>query len=523
MTSLTSMREWRALQADAERLRGTHVRELFDADSGRAQRMTLRLESLLFDFSKQRVDDATLERLLDLARACELPAHVARLFSGAQVNLTEARPAQHVDMRAEAPGAAVAATRARAAAFAAAVNGGLLCGATGWPIRNIVNLGIGGSDLGVRLVTEALRSCGNPQVHVEFVSGNDPAVLRPLLTRLWAPGTLFVVASKSFTTPETLDNARIARDWLVERLGSVDAAAQHMVAVTSAPAAAQAFGIPPEQIFPVPEGVGGRYSVWSPFGLAAACRVGTQAFDELLAGARAMDEHFATAPLARNLPVIMALVGIWNINFLGAESLAILPYSRLLERLPAYLQQLEMESNGKRVRGDGTPVDYHTAPIVWGGVGPDSQHAFHQLLYQGTRLVPMDFIVPFGGREDGGSKLAENAFAQSAALMAGHDGTPGDGLAAHRACPGNQPSSTLLFPRLTPRLLGMLLALYEHKVYAQSCIWGINAFDQFGVELGKRLARRLAARDGGPAVDASTRALMAASRPQAKPVAQGDG
>lgn len=536
MMPLTQTPEWQALAAHRDRVAPRHLNDLFAADPQRFFRLSLRAADILFDFSKQRLAPDSLQLLVRLAEARDVAGFIRRMCAGDSVNFTENRAALHVALRAERPysvaGEAVLpqvqATRARMRELAHALGSGLRRGATGRSIRSIVNLGIGGSDLGPRMATQALGGCADPRLAVRFVANIDPAEFTTAVHDLDPAETLFVVSSKTFTTQETMANAGAARAWLAAALGSEQAAGRHFVAISNNLQAAAAFGIERENCFAMPEWVGGRFSMWSAIGLPIACAIGMDNFDEMLAGARDMDEHFLAAPLAGNLPVLMALVGIWNINFLGAESLAVIPYSHRLGLLPAYLQQLEMESNGKRVTAQGAPVDCATAPILWGMAGTVGQHAFHQLFYQGTRLTPIDFIVPVGDAGPEQEALVANALAQGAALMKGKTGdeardellAAGRGpreaerLAPHLVCPGNQPSSTLLMPGLTPRTLGSLIALYEHKVAVQGCIWGVNSFDQWGVEHGKQMARELLPRmlAGDGDFDASTRGLLAAVR-----------
>ncbi len=536
MTPLTQTPEWQALAAHRDDLAPRHLNEFFAADPRRFQCLSLAAAGLLYDFSKQRLLPETLARLVRLAEARDLAGFLRRMAGGEAINFTENRAALHIALRAERPyrvGAEdvlpqVQAIRVRLRELAGAVRSGSRRGATGRPIRSIVNLGIGGSDLGPRMATQALEAYAEPRLAVRFVANIDPADLAGTLRDLDPAETLFVVSSKTFSTQETLANARAARAWLAAALGSEQAAGAHFIAITNNLAAAAAFGIGPENCLAMPEWVGGRFSLWSAIGLPLACAIGMERFEDMLAGARAMDEHFLDAPFAANMPVLMALIGLWNVNFLGAESLAVLPYSHRLGLLPAYLQQLEMESSGKRITREGAPVDYATAPILWGMAGTVGQHAFHQLFYQGTRLTPIDFVVPVGEAGPEQEALVANALAQGAALMRGKSvaearaqllaagRTPEEAvrLAPHLACPGNQPSSTLLMPALTPRTLGSLIALYEHKVAVQGCLWGINSFDQWGVEHGKQMAREilpglLAGEDG---FDASTRGLLAAMR-----------
>ncbi|GAB4181513.1 MAG: glucose-6-phosphate isomerase [Rhodocyclaceae bacterium] len=533
--TLQRLPQWQALLAHRDRIAPLHLRSLFAEDPKRFERFSLTACDLLADFSKQRIDAHAIGLLLELAQARQLSEGMRRMAAGERINYTEGRAALHIALRAATPccvdGAevtgSVRATLDRVLRLAEQIRAGTLAGANGRPIRHVINLGIGGSDLGPRMATRALARFADPRIAVDYVANVDPAELAAVLARADPAETLFILSSKSFTTVETLTNARTARAWLCARLGSERAIASHFVAVTNNLAAAARFGIPASACFELPEWVGGRYSMWSAIGLPLACAIGSAGFRALLEGARAMDEHFLATPPERNLPVWMALVGIWNIDFLGAATLAVLPYSHALGELPAYLQQLEMESNGKRVGRDGNAVAVDTAPIVWGGAGTVGQHAFHQLFYQGTHITPIDFVVPAGQAGEAQDALVGSALAQSAALMLGRTGEEARAelaarklppeevarLAPHLVCPGNQPSTTLLFPSLTPAALGSLVALYEHKVFVQGWIWGINSFDQYGVELGKQMARSIAlAEAGGARPDASTEGLTQALR-----------
>jgi glucose-6-phosphate isomerase len=441
------------------------------------------------------------------------------MFAGDPINNTEGRAVLHAALRAKG-GAfpegrdvmpAVEDARERMRRFVEEALRGALKGADGRAITDIVNIGIGGSDLGPRMLSRALRKFRRPGPRLHFVANLDPADLEATLAGL-APGTtFFIVASKTFATAETLDNAARARAWLRAGLGESADVSRHFAAVTANVRAATALGIVPDRVFPLWDWVGGRYSVWSAVGLPAALTAGMDAFEELLEGARAMDAHFRSAPPERNMPAVLALLEIWCVNFLGAQTRAVIPYCEDLRDFPGYLQQLEMESNGKRIDRDGNEVDYATAPVVWGAVGTPSQHAFHQLLHQGTHLIPVDFIVigQDGASSAGQAALAANALAQSSALAFGNPAPD----APHKALPGDRPSSTLLLKRLTPRALGELIALYEHKVFVEGAIWNLDSFDQWGVEHGKVLARTLLPRliEGGEAaeLDSSTRALLA--------------
>ncbi|MBK7658073.1 MAG: glucose-6-phosphate isomerase [Betaproteobacteria bacterium] len=486
---------WTALAAHRDSLAGTRIESLFDADPGRAAAFTFPFAGLSVDFSKQRLDAATLERLVALARERELAAAVERLFTGAEVNPTEGRPALHTAVRGEehvvVDGADILPDiqrcRERMRTFATAVREGHWKGATGEPIRAILALGIGGSSLGPRLVLQALADIADGPA-VRFAENLDPVSLDEALAGLDPATTLVVVASKTFTTQETMTNAAAAKRWIVTALGE-GAVARHFVAATAKADEAARFGLPECNVFPFGEWIGGRYSLWSSVGLPIAIAIGMPAFERLLAGAHAADLEFRSSPPERNVPVLAALVGLWNRNFLGMGVLAVLPYADRLASLSAYLQQLEMESNGKSVRLDGSPVGAVTCPAIFGQPGTPGQHAFHQWLHQGTDPAACDFILvarPMGSRADAHEALLAHALAQSEALMTGR--STGD---PHRDCPGDRPSTTIVLPRLDPASLGALLALYEHKAYAQAVLWGINPFDQFGVELGKAIAGRI--------------------------------
>lgn len=529
---------WAALAAHAAHAKNWSLRALFAEDPERFARCSLVFEDLVFDFSKQLVRTETLELLCALARAADLESWRARMFAGAHINSTEDRAALHVALRHRGPEPIlcdgrdvmpeVRAELAKMRAFAEAVRSGAVRGARGHSFSDVVNIGIGGSDLGPQMVCRALAHLAPPDLRVHFVSNVDGAHLSPLLARLDPARTLFIVASKTFTTQETMQNAASARAWLTAALGE-EAIAQHFVAVSTNAQAVRSFGIPPERSFGFWDWVGGRFSLWSAIGLPIALLLGFARFEELLEGAHSMDRHFATAPLARNLPVVHALLAVWNRDLLGFSTRAVLPYDQRLERLPAFLQQLEMESNGKRVRRDGQPVGRPTCPIVWGEVGTNGQHAFFQLLHQGTEIVPCEFIAcvnPDHHLPGHHEKLLANLLAQTQALAFGRTeaearealakaGVRGERLellARHRTFPGNRPSSTILLDRLTPRALGRLIALFEHSVFVQGVLWEINSFDQWGVELGKELAARLLpALEGGrepQELDPSTRGLL---------------
>lgn len=537
MSALTSSPAWKALETHHPLVANRHLRELFAADPRRAARYTASAAGLTLDYSKNWLIEDTVPRLMALARQEDVPAWIARMFDGEPINNTEGRAAFHVALRSgramyiDGRDVTLDVQRVLAAmrSFADSVREGSHTGHTGKPIRSVVNIGIGGSDLGPLMATEALAPYRHPRLTPYFVSNVDGTHLAEVLKRVDAESTLFIIASKTFTTQETIANARSARAWLVERLGSDAAVGKHFVALSTNLNETSKFGIHPSNVFEFWDWVGGRYSLWSSIGLSLALSVGMENFEELLAGGRAMDEHFRTAPLEQNLPVLMALLGIWYIDFFGTRAQAILPYDQYLARFPAYLQQLEMESNGKRVRRDGAPVDYATCPVIWGEPGTNGQHAFYQLLHQGTQIIPSDFIAPVHSQNDIGEHhrlLLANFIAQTEALMCGKpedevraeliaqglEGDALDALVAHKVFPGNRPTNSIFFDRLTPRALGALIALYEHKVYVQGIVWGINSFDQWGVELGKQLAQRILKDMEAPASatthDASTQQLI---------------
>jgi len=526
---------WTALAAHACRLANQPLSSLFASDPDRAHRFTLTFENpteldqtaLIADFSKQQLDDEILADLFRLARETRLDRGIHNLFHGEQVNFTEKRAASHMSMRGGCPpppgnGADTRAMRT----FAFDLREGLLTGSAGKTIRHLINLGIGGSDLGPRLAVEALADPrgnivgGIELARVDFVANVDPRELDTVLARADAASTLFVISSKSFNTPETLANAKAARQWLYSQLGNDIDISAHFAAVSNATEAAAAFGVRPDRVFSLPDWVGGRYSVWSAIGLPLLVAIGGM-FDDFLVGGRIIDDHFRLTPFEQNLPVWLGLVGLWNSSFLGIESIAALPYAHGLRNFPRWLQQLEMESNGKHTLRNGNRTETATAPIIWGSAGTIGQHAFHQLLYQGTRKVALDFIVPVGEDNDPRQRiLVDNAIAQAAALMSGRDLDAAraslvrrglstaeiEQLAPHLVSEGNQPSTTIMLPRLDPFHLGALLALYEHKVFVQAWIWGINPFDQYGVEHGKEIARALASGEMGEQ-DASTAQL----------------
>jgi len=480
---------WRALAELAEGWRGDALKRALATDATRPARLAAEAPGLRFTFARQRLDGAVRDQLVQLAHARDLPGWRGALLAGAAINDTEGRPAWHTALRAgsSAP-PEVQSAQAQMRRLAARLRDGAWPGATGRPIEHIVHLGTGGSDLGPRFVVDALAESTRADLHVEFAANVDPLDLDRKLRGADPARTLFVVVSKTFTTQETMANAQAAKAWLAQGLPAGAGLAPHFVAVSANVEAARAFGA--GEVLPMWDWVGGRYSIWSAVGFSAMAAIGADAFGEFLAGARDMDLHFADTALERNVPVLLALVGIWNINFLGAATQAVLPYATPLRLLPAYLQQLEMESNGKRVDRAGRSVAYATAPVVWGAEGTVGQHSFHQLLHQGTQVVPVDFIVFDQAPGDPARRriLAAHAEAQAEALARGEDDPA---LPAYRRYPGGRPSSTLRFERLDARNLGRLIALYEHKVFTQGVIWNINSFDQWGVELGKQLAKAL--------------------------------
>jgi glucose-6-phosphate isomerase len=531
-TALRDRPAYQALEDHYDRLRELHLRELFGEDPGRGTRMTAEAEGLFLDYSKNRVTDETLRLLVELAEQSGLRERIDAMFSGEHINLTEDRAVLHVALRAPAGASVVVdgtdvvpgvhAVLDRMAQFSDAIRSGDWTGHTGRRIRNVVNVGIGGSDLGPVMAYEALRHYSVRDLTFRFVSNVDGTDFAEATRDLDAEETLFIIASKTFTTLETMTNARTAREWALARLGGDESAiAKHFVAVSTNAEKVSAFGIDTDNMFGFWDWVGGRYSMGSAVGLSTMIAVGPEGFRDMLAGFHAMDEHFRTAPFERNLPVLLGLLTVWYADFFGAETVAVLPYDQYLNRFPAYLQQLTMESNGKSVSLAGERVDYETGPIYWGEPGTNGQHSFYQLIHQGTRLIPCDFISfarslnPVGDHHD---LLMANVFAQAEALAFGktaeqvrEEGTA-EWLVPHRVFEGNRPTNTLLADRLTPAMLGKLIALYEHSVFTQGVVWSINPFDQWGVELGKALATRIAEelRADAPelAHDSSTNALI---------------
>jgi glucose-6-phosphate isomerase len=534
---LTERRTWKALAAHYQKIRDLHLRGLFADDPSRGERMTIDAVGLFLDYSKNRVTDETIELLVHLAEETGLRERIDAMFRGERINITEDRAVLHVALRAPKGASIVVdgvnvvdqvhAVLDKMAEFSDRVRSGAWQGHTGKPIRNIVNIGIGGSDLGPVMAYEALKRYSQRTMVFRFVSNVDGTDFAEAVHDLDPAETLFIISSKTFTTLETMTNAQSARDWSLQGLGgAVKAVAKHFVAVSTNTEAVAKFGIDTANMFGFWDWVGGRYSMDSAIGLSTMLAVGPDHFRALLDGFHQMDEHFRTAPFHRNLPVLMGLLSVWYSNFFGAETVAVLPYDQYLKRFPAYLQQLTMESNGKRVTLDGVNADYQTGPITWGEPGTNGQHSFYQLIHQGTKLVPCDFIAfgrslnPLGRHHD---MLLANVLAQSEALAFGKtaeavraEGTP-DWLVPHRVFEGNRPSTTILADRLTPGTLGKLVALYEHSVFVQATIWNINPFDQWGVELGKVLAQRIvgeleSAAEPDLQHDSSTNALIRRAR-----------
>ncbi|MCG6969180.1 MAG: glucose-6-phosphate isomerase [Gammaproteobacteria bacterium] len=518
MTKLTQSSAWQALHSHYQNIQHVTMRELFADDPQRFAKFSLQFDGILLDFSKNRMTEQTLSLLLDLARQAELPAWIEKMFRGEKINFTEQRAVLHVALRnrsnepihvdGEDVMPRVNAVLQKMRQFSNVVRSGQWRGYSGKAIQDVVNIGIGGSDLGPVMVTEALRPYGQPGLNVHFVSNIDGTHIAETLKHLNPETTLFIVASKTFTTQETITNANTAKDWFLKTANDDSAVAKHFVALSTNADAVSRFGIDTANMFEFWDWVGGRYSLWSAIGLSIAIYIGMDHFEELLSGAHAMDQHFRTTALEHNLPVILALLGIWYNNFFGAQSHAILPYDQYLHRFAAYFQQGDMESNGKRVNRSGEAVEYSTGPVIWGEPGTNGQHAFYQLIHQGTKLIPCDFIAPVISHNPIGEHhkiLLSNFFAQTEALMKGKDeaearaelqaaGLSGNALEAllpHKVFAGNKPSNSLFVEKITPKNLGALIALYEHKIFTQGVIWNINSFDQWGVELGKQLAKAI--------------------------------
>jgi glucose-6-phosphate isomerase len=529
-TPLRQRKAWQELERHHQQIAGVHLRELFAADPGRGERLTASAEGIYLDYSKNRVTDETMARLVELARECGMPEHRDAMFAGEHINVSEDRAVLHVALRMPkdvslvVDGADVVAqvheVLDRMRAFAEQLRSGEWKGFTGKPIRNVVNVGIGGSDLGPVMAYEALRHYSRRDLTFRFVSNVDSTDFVEATRDLAADETLFIISSKTFGTLETLTNATSARDWVVAELGDEAAVARHFVAVSTAAEKVAAFGIDTDNGFW--DWVGGRYSMDSAIGLSTMLAIGPDNFSELLAGFHAMDEHFRTAPLEANLPVLMGLLAVWYGDFFDAQSIGVMPYDQYLKRFPAYLQQLTMESNGKHVTLEGEHVDYQTGAVYWGEPGTNGQHSFYQLLHQGTKLIPVD-LIGFGQSlnplRDHHDILSSNVFAQAQALAFGKteaevraEGTP-ERVVPHRVMEGNRPTNVLLAQILTPRLLGSLIALYEHSVFTQGAIWNVDSFDQWGVELGKVLAQQIipeleSSQEPALTHDSSTNALI---------------
>jgi glucose-6-phosphate isomerase len=539
MSQLVSSPVWRRLEDHARAIAPMHMRDAFASDPNRFQHFTLQWEDMLLDYSKNRITSETLGLLMDLARQQDVEGWRSRMFVGERINVTEDRAVLHTALRNRSDRKVVVDGKdvmpevrrvlAHMREFSTSLREGKWKGYTGERITDVVNIGIGGSDLGPVMVTEALKPYGRDGLRVHFVSNVDGTHIMETLRGLTPPTTLFIIASKTFTTQETLTNAHTARAWFMATAKHETAIARHFVALSTNAAEVSKFGIDTANMFEFWDWVGGRYSLWSAIGLSIAIAIGPDNFDELLAGAFAMDEHFRTAPLEKNMPVILALLGVWYSNFFGAQSHAILPYDQYLHRFPAYFQQGDMESNGKYVDRNGDPVDYSTGPVIWGEPGTNGQHAFYQLIHQGTRLIPADFLMPMETQNPVGNHhriLLANFFSQTEALMkgktreeaeaelrsAGLSGNALQKLLPHKIFEGNRPTSTILFKKLTPQTLGSLIALYEHKIFVQGIIWNVNSFDQWGVELGKQLAKiilsELDAKAPASSHDSSTNGLI---------------
>ena len=518
MYKLTELSSWNALEVHFETIKDVHMRDLFKQDKSRFQKFSAQMDDILLDFSKNRINDETFRLLCDLARETGVLEWRDQMFSGEPINNSESRPVLHTALRnrsntpvyvdGEDVMPKINRVLAQMRYFTDRVRGGHLRGYSGHLIKDVVNIGIGGSDLGPHVVCDSMKPFAQRGMNVHFVSNIDPTHLTEILKFVNPESTLFVISSKTFTTQETMLNAQSARNWFVELTNNEKAVARHFVAVTTNKNAASEFGILEENMFEFWDWVGGRYSLWSAIGLPIALYLGMDRFEELLEGAHAMDMHFKSAPIEKNIPIILALLGVWYNNFFDAQSHAIMAYNQYLRRLPAYLQQLDMESNGKTINREGERVDYLTGPIIWGETGSNCQHAFFQLLHQGTKPVPADFLIPARSKNPLGkqhSVLLANYFAQTRALMKGKTEAEAQteleamGLSSeviknvlpHKVFEGNKPTNSILFESLEPRTLGALFAMYEHKVFVQGVIWNINSFDQWGVEYGKQLASKI--------------------------------
>jgi glucose-6-phosphate isomerase len=518
MSTFTQSPAYSALKEHYSKIAPLHMRDLFAQDPSRFDKFSARFNDILLDYSKNRITDETIVLLLDLARQARVEEWRERMFTGQKINITEDRAVLHVALRnlsnrpilvdGKDVMPEVNAVLSHMRRFSDDIRGGLWKGYTGEPITDVVNIGIGGSDLGPVMVTEALRHYGKPGLRVHFVSNIDGTHIVETLKPLAPKNTLFIIASKTFTTQETLTNAQSAKEWFLAAAKNPAAVAKHFVALSTNAKEVAKFGIDTQNMFEFWDWVGGRYSLWSAIGLSIAIFIGMDNFEELLGGAFAMDEHFRTAPLDKNLPVILGVLGVWYNNFFGAQTQAILPYDQYMHRFPAYFQQGDMESNGKSVNRDDEFVDYSTGPVIWGEPGTNGQHAFYQLIHQGTKLIPADFLAPIQTQnpiDDHHTILLSNFFAQPEALMKGKtadevrrelsaggmSGPALEKLVPHKVFAGNKPTNSILFQKLTPKTLGSLIAMYEHKIFVQGIIWNINSFDQWGVELGKQLAKAI--------------------------------
>jgi len=540
--------EWRQLESHFQEMKSVHMKDLFSRDLQRFNAFSLQFNDILVDFSKNIITEQTLELLMALARRVDLSGAIDKMFSGDVINVTENRAVLHVALRNQGnapvllqgqdvmPG--VNRVLLRMKQFSRDIDSGKLRGYTGKPINTFVNIGIGGSDLGPLMVTECLTPFARKGVQAYFISNIDGSHLAETLKKIDPETTMFLVASKTFTTQETMTNAHSARKWFLSHAGDEVHIEKHFVAISTNAAAVKAFGISPDNRFELWDWVGGRYSLWSAIGLSIVCYVGYDHFEALLRGAHEMDEHFRTAPLEKNIPVVLALIGIWYNNFFDAHTEAILPYDQYMHRFPAYFQQANMESNGKSTDRSGNKVSYHTGPIIWGEPGTNGQHAFYQLIHQGSRMIPADFLAPALSYNPMGQHheiLLSNFFAQTEALLSGKDeqtvlremeDAGGDpltlkALAPHRVFQGNRPTNSILFKQLTPQTLGSLIAMYEHKIFTQGVIWNIFSFDQWGVELGKYLARKIFPELGTPdsvmSHDSSTNGLINAFKSMVAP------
>ncbi|NMC16766.1 MAG: glucose-6-phosphate isomerase [Chloroflexi bacterium] len=517
-TALQQTLAWQALEAHYAQVKDLHMRALFAQEPDRFERLSIKFGDILFDYSKNRITDETIRLLLNLAEDANLAAQIEAMFTGEKINNTEGRAVLHTALRSQSDSPLmvdgedvkpeIRRVLAKMRRFSESVRSGEWRGFTGKPITDIVNIGIGGSDLGPKMVCAALKPYGKRGLRVHFVSNVDGTDIAETLKLLNPETALFLIASKTFTTQETMTNAHTARDWFLARSGDERHIARHFAAMSTNTPAVRAFGIDPENMFEFWDWVGGRYSLWSAIGLSIALFVGMDNFEALLRGAYAADQHFRSAPFAQNIPVLMALLGIWYNNFFGAQSHAILPYEQYLEYFPAYFQQGDMESNGKGVSRTGEALQYSTGPIIWGQPGTNGQHAFYQLIHQGTKLIPCDFLAGVETQNPLGSHhaiLLSNFLAQTEALMKGrttdearaelsaqgYTGAELELLARAKTFPGNRPTNSILYQKLTPETLGALIALYEHKIFTQGVIWRINSFDQMGVELGKQLAKAI--------------------------------